>query len=118
MREARSSPPAHRGARVIRTDALRFVLILREPPDGKEGKQEREEDPDINCQQSSGWYPPIHRSKKSPGTSEAFKELTCRGIQGSRCPEPSDITPKHKSGKARNQMQRAGLGPMVRPETS
>src|SRR5215471_18215333 len=24
--------------------------------------------------------------RKAPGTSEAFKELTCRGIQGSRCP--------------------------------
>ena len=58
------------------------------------------------------------KQKKAPGTSEAFKELTCRGIQGSSCPGPCDITPKHKSGKARNQMQRAGLGPMVRPETS
>jgi hypothetical protein len=35
MREARSSPPAHRGAWVIGTDALRFVLILREPRDGQ-----------------------------------------------------------------------------------
>ena len=35
MREARSSPHAHRGARVLGTDALRLVLILREPSDGQ-----------------------------------------------------------------------------------
>jgi hypothetical protein len=39
MREARSSPHAHRGARVIGTDALPLVLILREPSDSKERKQ-------------------------------------------------------------------------------
>jgi len=53
MRDARSSPPAHRGARVIGTDALRFVLILREPSDGEERKQDSEDDPDINAHQSS-----------------------------------------------------------------
>ena len=46
MREARSSPPAHRGARVIRTDALRFMLILQEPRGGQERKQDSEDDPD------------------------------------------------------------------------
>jgi hypothetical protein len=51
MREARSPPPAHQGARVIRTDALRFVLILREPRDGQERKQDSEDDPDINAHQ-------------------------------------------------------------------
>ena len=54
IREARSSPPAHQGARVIRTDALRFVLILREPRDGQERKQDSEDDPDINAHQSGG----------------------------------------------------------------
>ena len=54
MREARSSPPAHQGARVICTDALRFVLILREPRDGQERKQDSEDDPDINAHQSGG----------------------------------------------------------------
>jgi hypothetical protein len=53
MREARSSPPAHRGARVIRTDALRFMLILQELRGGQERKQDSEDDPDINAHQSS-----------------------------------------------------------------
>ena len=52
-REGQSSPPAHRGARVIRTDALRFMLILQEPRGGQERKQDREDDPDINAHQSS-----------------------------------------------------------------
>ena len=49
----RSSPPAHRGAQVIRTDALRFMLILQEPRGGQERKQDSEDDPDINAHQSS-----------------------------------------------------------------
>src|SRR5262250_3198325 len=53
VREARSSPPTHRGARVIGTDALRIVLILREPRDGQERKQDSEDDPNINAHQSS-----------------------------------------------------------------
>jgi hypothetical protein len=52
-REGQSSPPAHRGARVIRTDALRFMLILQEPRGGQERKQDSEDDPDINAHQSS-----------------------------------------------------------------
>jgi len=48
-----ASPPAHRGARVIGTDALRIVLILREPSDGQERKQDSEDDPNINAHQSS-----------------------------------------------------------------
>jgi hypothetical protein len=52
-REGQSSPPAHRGARVIRTDALRFTLILQEPRGGQERKQDSEDDPDINAHQSS-----------------------------------------------------------------
>jgi hypothetical protein len=51
--EGQSSPPAHRGARVIRTDALRFMLILEEPRGGQERKQDSEDDPDINAHQSS-----------------------------------------------------------------
>ena len=50
---ARSSPPAHRGARVIRTDASRFMLISQEPRGGQERKQDSEDDPDINAHQSS-----------------------------------------------------------------
>jgi hypothetical protein len=46
-------PPAHRGARVIGTDALRITMILREPSDGQERKQDSEDDPDINAHQSS-----------------------------------------------------------------
>ena len=50
---ARSSPPAHRGARVIRTDASRFMLISQEPRGGQERKQDSEDDPDINAHLSS-----------------------------------------------------------------
>ena len=53
MREAQNSPPAHRGARVIGTDALRIVLIVPEPSDGQERKQDNKGDPNINAHQSS-----------------------------------------------------------------
>src|SRR5262245_44684442 len=53
MRKARSSPPAYRGARVIGTDALRLVLILRETSDGQERKQDSEDDPNVNAHESS-----------------------------------------------------------------
>ena len=46
-------PPAHRGARVIGTDAMRIMLILREPSDGQEHKQDGEDNPNINAHQSS-----------------------------------------------------------------
>jgi hypothetical protein len=52
-REGQCSPPAHRGALVIRTDALRFMLISQEPRGGQERKQDSEDDPDINAHQSS-----------------------------------------------------------------
>ena len=52
-REGRSSPPAHRGARVIRTDALRFMLILEEPRGGQERKQDSEDDPE--ARRRIGW---------------------------------------------------------------
>src|SRR6266478_2956004 len=39
--------------RVIRADALRFMLILQEPRGGQERKQDSEDDPDINAHQSS-----------------------------------------------------------------
>ena len=52
-REGQSLPPAHRGARVIRTDALRFMPILQEPRGGQERKQDSEDDRDINAHQSN-----------------------------------------------------------------
>jgi hypothetical protein len=77
-REARSSPPAHRGARVIGTDALRIVLILREPSDGQECKQDSEDDPNISAHQSSpaaGSYPAdTQRVKESPERAGASSE--------------------------------------------
>jgi len=76
MREARSSPRAHRGAWVVGTDALRFVLILREPRDGQERKEDSEDDPNINAHQSSpaaGSVPAETQSKGSPGRAGAFK---------------------------------------------
>jgi len=60
MREARRSPPAHRSARVIGTDALRILLVSPEPSDGQEHKQDTKDDPNINAHQSSpaaGSYP-------------------------------------------------------------
>ena len=53
MREARRSPPAHRSARVIGTDALRILLVSPEPSDGQEHKQDTKDDPNINAHQSS-----------------------------------------------------------------
>src|SRR5262249_6777938 len=49
MREAQNSPRA----RVIGTDALRIVLIVPEPSDGQERKQDNKDDPNINAHQSS-----------------------------------------------------------------
>jgi hypothetical protein len=74
MREARSSPPAHRGARVIGTDVLRILLTSREPSDGQERNQDNEDNPNINAHQSSpaaGSYP--QRDKESPGAAGAFR---------------------------------------------
>src|SRR5262249_51888041 len=45
-------PRAHRGARVIGTDALRILPISREPSDGQERKQDNKYDPNINAHQS------------------------------------------------------------------
>jgi len=64
MREARSSPPAHRGARVIRTDALRILLISQEPSEGEERNQENEDNPNIDAHQSRllpPRHPPMYR---------------------------------------------------------
>ena len=53
MREV--SPRAHRGAWVIGTEALRIVLISREPSDGQERNQNNKDDPNINAHQSSNY---------------------------------------------------------------
>src|SRR5262249_3467352 len=81
-----------------------------------------EDNPDVDAHQRSpaaGSYLPILRKQKKapsvPGLSSSDHD---KEIQGSRCPRRPDTIPRHKSGKARNQMQRAGLGLMVRPETS
>jgi hypothetical protein len=46
-------PPAHRGGRVIDTDALRILLLSREPSDGQKRNQDNEDYPNINAHQSS-----------------------------------------------------------------
>jgi len=46
-------PPAHRGGRVIDTDALRILLLSREPSDSQERNQDNEDNPNINAHQSS-----------------------------------------------------------------
>jgi len=53
MREV--SPRAHRGAWVIGTEALRIVLILREPSDGQERNQNNKDDPNIKCASDSNY---------------------------------------------------------------
>src|SRR5215510_13670207 len=45
--------PAHRGARVISTDALRILLVSQEPSDAQERNQDNEDNPNINAHQSS-----------------------------------------------------------------
>jgi len=70
MREARSSPPAYRGARVIGADALRLVLILQEPSDGQERKQDSEDDPNINAHQVSS---------PAAGSVPTDTQRACRG---------------------------------------
>ena len=72
MREAQSSPPAHRGARVIGADALRILPISQELSDGQERHQDNEDNPNINAHQSrpaAGSEPADtwRETKKAPG---------------------------------------------------
>jgi hypothetical protein len=53
MRDAQSSPRAHRGARVIGTDALRILLISQESGAGEESNQDNKDNPNIDAHQSS-----------------------------------------------------------------
>ena len=46
-------PPAHRGARVIGTDAMRILLISQELSDGQERTQDNKDNPNINAHQST-----------------------------------------------------------------
>jgi hypothetical protein len=46
-------PPAHRGARVIGTDAMRILLISQELSDSQERHQDNKDNPNINAHQSS-----------------------------------------------------------------
>ena len=42
-------PAAHRGGRVIGSDALRISLTSRQPSDGQERNQDNEDNPNIKC---------------------------------------------------------------------
>jgi hypothetical protein len=53
MREAQSSPPANRGARVVGTDAMHILPISQELSDGQERTQDNKDKPNINAHQSS-----------------------------------------------------------------
>src|SRR5262244_1927083 len=88
-REGQSSPPAHRGARVIRTDALRFMLISQEPRGGQERKQDSEAGPDINAHQSS----PAAALPTNSSLPDAiyFDDLVAQGPE--RKPVPSSPRP-------------------------
>jgi hypothetical protein len=46
-------PLAHRGARVIGTDAMRILLISQELSDGQERTQDNKDNPNINAHQST-----------------------------------------------------------------
>ena len=88
-REGQSSPPAHRGARVIRTDTLRFMLISQEPRGGQERKQDSEDDPDINAHQSSPAAALPTNSSLTDGIY--FEDLVAQAPE--RKPAPS--SPRH-----------------------
>jgi len=79
-REARSSPLAHRGARVIGTDALRILQISREPSDGQERNQNNKNNPNTNAHQSKPClrFVPAQRAKESPERAKGS------GYEGSR----------------------------------
>ena len=68
MREACVSPRAHRGARIIGTDALRILLISQEPSDGEEHNQDNEDNPNIDAHQSK-LLPPV-RTLGAGGTCQ------------------------------------------------
>ena len=59
---------------------VRFSVILQEPSDGQEHKQDSEDDPNINAHQSSpaaGSYPLMHRGqKKAPGKPGLSRRLS------------------------------------------
>jgi hypothetical protein len=89
MREARSSPPAHRSARVIGTDALDILLVSPEPSDGEEHKQDAKDDPNINTHQSgptAGSHPTQGADRVSAPTRrcEARRAGTCHDPLGGR----------------------------------
>src|SRR5215472_6413877 len=52
-RRPRSSPPAHRGGRVIGTDALRILVISQESSAGEESNQDNKDNPNIDAHQSA-----------------------------------------------------------------
>ena len=84
MREARSSPLAHRSARVIGTDALDILLVSPEPSDGEEHKQDTKDDPNINAHESSAPAPFV------PADTQRAKEKP-RGVPGLRTSKESSI---------------------------
>src|SRR5262245_30767462 len=94
----RSSPPAHRGGRVIGTDALRILVISQERTRTIQTLMR------IRAARCP-WFVPTdtQKQKKAPGRgSRGFQGVeTMKGIQGSRCPRRADTILMHKSDKAR-----------------
>jgi hypothetical protein len=74
-------PLAHRGARVIGTDALRILVISQEASGGEEGNQDNEDNPNIDAHQSRSESP----RHEVPGP-----------------PRRPDTIVKHKSGQSRS----------------
>ena len=62
-------PPAHRGGRVIGTDALRILLMSREPSDGQERNQDNEDNPKMRIRAAlpQVWCPPIQTNQTRRG---------------------------------------------------
>jgi hypothetical protein len=101
-------PLAHRGARVIGTDALRILVISQEASGGEEGNQDNEDNPNIDAHQSR-LLPPVRtrrysEAKESPGHQVPGPQGVdhVRGSPGVKVPRTPHTILKHKSGESRS----------------
>jgi hypothetical protein len=72
-------PLAHRGARVIGTDALRILVISQEASGGEEGNQDNEDNPNIDAHQSR-LLPPV-RTRRYTEAKESPRHARFRGLK-------------------------------------
>ena len=78
-------PPAHRGGRVIDTDALRILLLSREPSDGQERNPDNEDNPNMRIRAAlpQVWCPPIQTNQTRRGWRKR-QAVTNRSAIGSQ----------------------------------